>query len=146
MSEPPNRVLEFLTAPVRPNGDSCRANRRRASSVPIEFAWCLGHQWRSTKAKLLDISRGGACVLVADPPPMTVKARFRFLMEQGSPWVEVEILEVERHSRRHRVRVRFDGPCPNFVLRSAVLDGSEGPEAIPEVRPTWAAMSSEVAV
>jgi PilZ domain len=144
MGEPPNRILEFLTSPPQPDGEASRSNRRRRSSAPIELSWLDGQTWRTTRARLLDISRGGAGLVSAQPPPLTRVARLRFLRGEGSPWVEVEILGVEPvTSKRHRVRVRFEAPCPSFLLRLAVLDAVEVAEEEPGVRYTWVGTDSE---
>ena len=126
MSEPPNRVLEFLTAPAKPAGEASRSNRRRPSDTRIEFAWSEGGTWRTVRARLRDISRGGASLFAAQPPPLTRLGRIRFVEGEGSPWVECRVLEVtSKTARRHQVRVQFEDPCPSFMLRLAVLDVTE---------------------
>jgi hypothetical protein len=146
MSRKPNRVLEFLTAPAQANGEASRSNRRRRSSAPVEFSWFQESHWRTTRAKLHDISRGGASLITPEPPPLTRKARLRFIEREGSPWIEAEILEVMPESPgRHRVRIRFEGPCPGFVLMTAVLEEEETPDETPGHRYEWVAVVPEVA-
>jgi PilZ domain len=126
MSESPNRVLEFLTAPAKPAGEASRSNRRRKTNVLIEFAWSEGETWRTVRARLRDVSRGGASLFAVQSPALTRHARLRFISGEGSPWVECEVLEVTSESaRRHRIRVQFDGLCPSFMLRMAILGSTE---------------------
>ena len=144
MSEPPNRILEFLTAPAQPDGDSCRSNRRRRSSVKVELSWAEGTTWRTVPARLRDISKGGACVLALTTPPLTRQARLRFSEGEGSPWIEGEILGIDSADRkRRRIRMRFESPCPSFVLRLAVLDAVEPADETPAARYEWVAWMPE---
>ena len=146
MSEPPNRVLEFLTAPAKPAGEASRSNRRRQTEARIEFAWSEGPTWRIVRARLRDISRGGASLFTAQPPPMARLARVRFVRGEGSPWVECKILEVtSEKARRHKTRVQFESPCPSFLLRLAVLETSEqeAESEIPAASYQWVAVCPE---
>jgi hypothetical protein len=138
MSQEPNRMLEFLTARPKVDGDGCRSNRRRPSSSLIDLSWLDEGCWRSSRARLLDISRGGAGVLCGENPPVGSLARLRFVEGEGSPWVEVKILGSEPQEKgRFRVRLRFEGHCPSIILRLAVLGPSETDEecqAVPRYR------------
>jgi hypothetical protein len=140
MSHSPNRILEFLTARPKPDGEASRSNRRRASSSVVDLSWLENGRWESTRAKLLDISRGGAGMTSRQAPPVGGLARLRFVEGEGSPWVEVKILGVEPEgSQEHRVRIRFEGHCPSVILRLAVL-GPESQEDPSETEPrySWA--------
>jgi hypothetical protein len=140
MNERPNRILEFLTAPAQPDGDACRSNRRRRSSVRVELSWAEGPNWRTIPARLRDISKGGACLVALKAPPLTRCARLRFVEGEGSPWIEGEILGVDSDERkRQRIRMRFESPCPSFLLRLAVLDTAESNDEMPAARYEWVA-------
>ena len=146
MSEPPNRILEFLTAPAKPDGDSCRSNRRRRSSARVELSWSDGANWRTIPARLRDISKGGVALLALKPPPITRRARVRFVEGDGSPWIEGEILGVDADGpKRQRIRMRFDGPCPSFLLRLAVLGFVEPGEETPVEQHQWVTWGSRIA-
>ena len=146
MSEPPNRILEFLTAPAKPDGEACRSNRRRRSCSRIEIAWLEGSTWRTAPARLRDISKGGASLLALIPPPLTRQARIRFVEGEGSPWIEAEVLGVECEDRkRHRVRLRFESPCPSFMLGLAVLEADEPNDVQPAAQYQWSAWRPEFA-
>jgi hypothetical protein len=145
MSEPPNRILEFLTAPAKPDGDACRSNRRRRSSVRVELAWAEGKVWRTIPARLRDISRGGAGLVARSTPPTGRVARLRFVEGDGSPWIEAEVLGVEVETpTRHRIRLRFEAPCPSFLLRLAILDSVEPADEQPAARHEWGAWHAGV--
>jgi hypothetical protein len=117
-----NRLLEFLTAPVKPAGEASRSNRRRRSSAPVLLSWAEGGDWRTVRGRLRDISRAGAGLLAPMPPPMTAHARLRLVEGLETPWIEAEIVGVEQERpRRHRVRLRFLTPCPSFMLQPAIL-------------------------
>jgi hypothetical protein len=140
MHETPNRILEFLTTPAKPDGDACRSNRRRRSSVRVELAWLDGKVWRTTPARLRDIGRGGAAIIARLTPPLTRNARLRFIEGEGSPWIEAEILGVEPETpTRQRVRLHFESPCPSFLLRLAVLDLDNPDDEAPGSRHEWVA-------
>jgi hypothetical protein len=146
MREPPNRILEFLTIPARPDGEASRSNRRRPSDARIELSWVDGAGWRTARARLRDISRGGASMVTLYPPPITRRARLRFVEGEGSPWVEAEILGVEQETpKRYRVRLRFESPCPSFMLRLAVLGVIDDEQESPSNRHEWVAWRPELA-
>src|SRR4051794_7495666 len=88
MSERPNRLLEFLTAPVKPAGDACRSNRRRRSTARVMLSWPEGGDWRVVRGRLRDISRAGAALFTAVPPPLTGRARLRLIEGELTPWIE----------------------------------------------------------
>jgi hypothetical protein len=122
MSEHKNRLLEFLTSPVKPAGEACRSNRRRRSSARIMLSWAEGGEWQSIRGRLRDISRAGAGLFASKPPPLTNRARLRLVEGEETPWIEAEIVGVEKErQRRHRVRLRFLCPCPSFMLQPAIL-------------------------
>ena len=117
-----NRLLEFLTAPVKPAGEASRSNRRKRSSARVLLSWAEGGEWRTIKGRLRDISRAGAGLFAAARPPLTGRARLRLVEGEETPWIEAEILGVEQERpRRHRVRLRFLTPCPSFMLQPAIL-------------------------
>lgn len=142
MRDEPNRMLDFLTAKPKPAGDACRSNPRRRSTVKIELAWSDGKSWRAIPARLRDISRDGAGLIARSSPPPTKLARLRMTEGEGTPWIEAAILGVEPETpTRFRIRLQFAEPCPNFLLRMAVLDGIE-PDDVPVARQRWSAWNS----
>ncbi len=122
MTDQPNRMLEFLTNPLRPEGEASRGNRRLRCRSKVQVSWPTPDGWRTIPARLHDISRAGAGLLTTTQPPLTTRARIRLTEGEGTPWIEAEVIgvDVERY-KRVRVRLRFAEPCPSFVLRLAVL-------------------------
>jgi PilZ domain len=146
MRDAPNRILDFLTAPAKPAGDACRSNPRRRSSARIELAWLDGNDWRTIRARLRDISRGGAGMVARSAPPSHCPARLRVLDGDEAPWIEGEIRGVEQETpARCRIRVQFSEPCPSFLLRLAVLGAVEPaePTGVRQGWVTWNPVASE---
>ena len=141
-----NRLLEFLTDPVKPAGEASRSNRRKRSTALVLLSWAEGGEWRTTKGRLRDISRAGAALLVAKTPPQTNHARLRLVDGEETPWIEAEILGADQERpRRHRVRLRFLTPCPSFMLQPAIL-GQVAPEDEAQASPCeWVAWRPEPA-
>ncbi len=139
MPERPNRILEFLTAPSRPDGEASRSNSRRPVSCLIELSWLDEGRWVASRGTLIDISRGGAGIRLRHAPPASSMARLRVIEGEGSPWVEIKVLEVvDDAPDQQRVRIRFEGRCPGFILRQAVLSGTEEEDEPPVGYPyTW---------
>ncbi len=148
MADQPNRMLEFLTAPLRPQGEASRGNRRLRCRSKIQISWATPDGWKSTGARLRDISRAGACAVATVEPPLTARARVRLTEGEGTPWIEAEVIgvEVERY-KKVRIRLRFLEPCPSFVLRLAVLGPveSEGGDDSPTPTPPDSSASVWVA-
>jgi hypothetical protein len=145
MNEPPNRILEFLTAPARPEGEASRTNRRRRSSAMIELSWAVREGWRTVRGRLRDISRAGAGLVAAGAVPSSGRLRLRLVEGEGTPWIEAEILGVEPQVRkRHRVRLRFVEPCPSFLLRLAILGVVEAADETADAPCEWVAWHPEM--
>jgi hypothetical protein len=126
--EPSSQLYQFLRARFRHVGEAHRTNPRRNVSTPARLSWTDGERDRTVRARLLDISRAGAALIVLVPPPLKIKARLRLVGPEPTPWLEVEILGVEPDSPgRHKIRLRFKEPCPTYFLRVAVL-GPIGPD------------------
>ncbi len=117
-----NRLLGFLRASFRAVGEAHRTNARHEASTPARLSWEVGADWKSVRARLVDISRAGAGLVVAVEPPSTPRARLRLVGHETTPWIEAEILGSDPLPRgRHRVRLKFADPCPSYFLRVAVL-------------------------
>jgi PilZ domain len=139
-----NRLLEFLTAPVQPAGEASRSNRRRRSSARVLLSWDQDGEWRTIRGRLRDISRAGAGLLAVTAPPMTSHARLRLLEGQETPWIEAEIVGIEKErERRHRVRLRFLSPCPSFMLQPAILGQIAADDQRQEPPRDWVAWKPE---
>jgi hypothetical protein len=135
LEEPLNQLFQFLRTPFRAIGEAHRTNPRREASTAIRLSWYDGDTPRVVRGRLVDISRAGAALITPSPPPPHAQARLRLVGGESTPWIEAEILGVERYKRsRYRVRLRFHEPCPTYFLRVAVL-GPVTPDDAEVVQP-----------
>jgi PilZ domain len=132
-----NALLGFLRSRPKAVGESHRTNSRHESSARARLAWNEGEKRRVVPARLLNISRTGAALVVATPPPEAVPVLIRLMGEEPTPWIEAEVVGVESlRESRSRVRLKFLEFCPNLFLKSAVLGTTpSNAEAPPETTP-----------
>lgn len=123
-----NRLLQFLNSSFQTVGEACRTNLRQDASARARLSWSVREKGPTVRARLINISRAGAAVITAEPPPEATRVRLRLLGREQTPWIEAIVLGVEPIGRkRNRVRLQFIDPCPSYFLRVAVL-GSIEPE------------------
>lgn len=129
-----NALLGFLRARPKEAGEGMRTNPRRASSARARLAWRAGKPNHVVPARLIDICRAGAALIVATPPPEAEPVLIRLMGEEPTPWIEAEVVGVESlNESRYRVRLKFREFCPNLFLKSAVLGNvASNSEAAPE--------------
>ncbi len=124
-------LLMFLRVRPKAPGEDFRSNPRRGCDVEARVAWKVGPNKRSNPARLIDIGRFGAALLMTDPPPATASAtvRLRLLADEKTPWVEAKVLEVApdtaAQGREKRVRLQFLEVCPTVLLKVAALANLE---------------------
>jgi hypothetical protein len=117
-----NPLLGFLGSKPRAVGDAFRTNPRRGARRRARLAWEDGTLSRSVPARLMNISRMGAAVTTAETPPESGLVRLRLAGDTPTPWLEADILGIDRDERRKfRVRLKFREPCPTVFLKTAVL-------------------------
>src|SRR5689334_6078702 len=105
-------LLGFLRARPRPVGEDFRGNQRHESNARACIAWSQGASDRTAPARLIDISRLGAALSTAHPPPQGLVIRLRLVGNEPTPWIEAQVLAVEALGQgRHRVRLQFREPC-----------------------------------
>ncbi|WP_152052472.1 PilZ domain-containing protein [Tautonia marina] len=106
----------------RPEGRNRRQSIRYASEVPIELGWWEEDEFRSIDGTLLDISHGGAAVVLAPEsilPEGNVHLRLADISE--SAWVAVEIRAVRPLKQGAKVaHLQFDGGCSYAFFRKAL--------------------------
>lgn len=108
--------------------DSISGIERRQSSRfdAVAFrswiGWWEGDNFEVATAILANISRGGALLLTVYQP--TAGTRIWFCLH-ADPWigsVSATVLEADpSDDGQCRVRIAFDGPCPDSVFEAAVL-------------------------
>ncbi|WP_422930582.1 PilZ domain-containing protein [Singulisphaera sp. PoT] len=131
--QPKNQLLRFLRARPKAVGEAFRTNPRYASRHRGRLSWTDVLRTRTVPIRLIDISRAGAAVAAASPPPTNAPVRIRLVGESATPWIEADVLGVEPKEGLYRVRLRFREPCPTFMIKSAVLDDGT-PQAKAEVQ------------
>ncbi len=86
------------------------------------------------RARLRDISRAGAALLVVfrptEIPKVRGQVRIRLAGAEPTPWIEATIVGIDpERAGRSRLRLQFNDACPTYFLRVAVL--GHVPEAPP---------------
>lgn len=95
--------------------------RHKATAYQICLGWRRGNEAHfSSPARLVNISRGGALILVADPPPEGHAAWICLGEPEPSACLEAVVLEVRSAKRTCTVRLEFREPCPHDFFESAV--------------------------
>ena len=135
MREPTsNRLLGFLRSTYRAIGEAHRTNPRHDATSLGRLCWESAGRSRTVRCRLIDISRAGAALITAVEPPRVPRAMLRLKDREDTPWLEAEVLGSEPIGKgRHRVRIKFADPCPDFFLRVAVLGPVGEDEAEGEV-------------
>lgn len=93
MSAPPER-RGLARSPAAPN--------------QVRLRWWEGGEFRESTGRILDISRGGAS-LVVDDPPHVVPVWVRLEEPTPTDWFEVRVI---RLTAGHLVGLGFPEPCP----------------------------------
>ncbi len=129
-----NALLGFLRAHPKEVGEALRTNPRHESSAKARLAWKASEPNRVVPARLINICRTGAALVVANPPPEGEVVLLRLMVEEPTPWIEADVVGVESISpSKYRVRLKFLEFCPMLFLKSAVLyDVPPVPEPAPE--------------
>ncbi|MEW4570577.1 PilZ domain-containing protein [Tautonia sp. JC769] len=106
----------------RPGGANRRRSIRHASDVPVVLGWWDEEEFRSIAGNLVDISQGGAAVVLGPGagPPGGI-AHLRLDEAEGRPWVAVEIRSVRPSEGGATVaHLEFDGGCSYALFRKAL--------------------------
>jgi hypothetical protein len=129
-----NALLGFLRARPKEVGEALRTNPRHESSARARLAWKASEPNHVVPARLMNICRAGAALVVANPPPEGELVLLRLMGEEPTPWIEADVVGIESISpSRYRVRLKFHEFCPILFLKSAVLDDvPPAPESAPE--------------
>jgi hypothetical protein len=121
IEQPKNHLLGFLRTRPRAVGEAFRSNPRHSARRRARISWYEGEQARTCKARLIDIGRMGAALTTGNPPPRLAMVRVRLVGSTPTPWIEGDVVGIEPTDGIYRVRVKFREPCPNVLLKAAVL-------------------------
>ena len=94
-------ILTDGLTPEGPGRDR-RADARYDSSARVVLSWRERCLERETSGRLVDVSLGGAALVVDDSPPVSITARVRLVEGANRGWIEAEILD-----DGPKVRLRF---------------------------------------
>jgi hypothetical protein len=114
-----NQFRRWLAAPP---AEYRRATRHAARTYVVWLGWWQGEQeFFALTARLANISRGGALVLVRQAPPENHPLWICLGTPEPDECLAAKVLEV-RNARRGEcaVRLAFREPCPSRFLEAAV--------------------------
>jgi len=114
-----DRFRGWLNAPPR----ECRsAARHAARTYLVWLGWWHGeNEFFALTARLSNISRGGALILVEQPPPENHPVWICLGTPEPDECLAATVLEVRRARRReYAIRLAFRAPCPSRFLEAAV--------------------------
>lgn len=106
----------------RPEDPNRRQSNRYASGVPVVLGWWIEDEFRSIDGTLLDVSQGGAAVVLApEANPPEENAHLRLAEGSESPWVAVEVRSVQPSKGGAKIaHLQFDGGCSYAFFRKAM--------------------------
>jgi hypothetical protein len=120
-----NQFRRWIAAPPR---EHRRAARHSARIHVIWLGWWQGegeNEFFALTARLSNIGRGGALVLVAQPPPENHPLWICLGTPEPDECLAARSLEVRRTRRGEcSVRLSFHSPCPSRFLEAAVCGRS----------------------
>ena len=101
-----------------------RAHRRMsATSNTTSLEWRQDGSHRSSVARVMDISAGGALLVSEEVPPVTQGLWIRLEGPAATPWIGGRVVRV---AGENSMAIAFDRPCPPDFFESAVLGISFG--------------------
>ena len=116
-----NNLLGFLRSRPRAVGEAFRTNPRHQSRRRALVTWEQDRENRTTKARLIDISRMGIALTSNTPPPDSARVKLRLVGSTPTPWIEGDVVGIEPSDGTYRIRIKFREPCPTIMIKSAVL-------------------------
>ena len=97
--------------------------RHPAAECPAWAGWWVdARDFRITRARLLNISRGGAMVLLGDSPPVRDAMWICLGTPEPVDCAQATVLEVQKNGENQSpsVRLAFRAPCSDTFFRAAV--------------------------
>ena len=92
--------------------------RLPAAANTAHLEWWQGGAYRSSVARLVDISEGGAMLIAEQRPHVSQGLWLRLRGPVETPWIGGQVVRV---AGENTVAVAFDRPCPRDFFESAVL-------------------------
>jgi hypothetical protein len=114
--------------PRDPRDDRRAASRYATNRLPAFLGWYEDEAFRTTSAKLIDVSLLGIKVEVDDSPPREGMVWLCLSGQKPSQWIEVGVVESTSHRglfrTRRQARLQFLESCPYDVFKGAIEDFS----------------------
>jgi hypothetical protein len=123
------RLLERIVRAFRTNDDDRRSSRRHVVVRPeIWVGWWAGENFGTIDGKLLNISRGGALILLGEWPPKRVPVYVYKDVGEAIACVRGEVIGVIPAPRgMYAARFRFAAPCPTSICEASVCESTSRP-------------------
>lgn len=129
------RLLNRIVRAFRANDDDDdrRASRRHVAVRPeVWVGWWSGESFGTIEGKLLNISRGGALIVLGEWPPKRAPMYLYKDVGDSIACVRGEVISVVPAPRgMYAARVRFAAPCPTPICEASVCEAKPQP-AVPE--------------
>lgn len=117
---------QILRAFKADNSDRRGARRHVAVEPEVWVGWWSGDEFGTVYGRLLNLSRGGALVIMGEWPP---KSQPIWVYKQVGPAIACVRGEVAGATPAplgaYAVRFRFSAPCPTTFCEAAVCESSE---------------------
>jgi hypothetical protein len=119
------RKPSSLFNPDRRDGTDRRSSPRYPTGdVAIRLSWEVGGQRGETRGALCNISRGGICLLMHEPPPRGVRVEVRLEAQPSVPAVAGAVAHVKKTRLvlpgPVLVGLRLASPCPYDFFSAAL--------------------------
>lgn len=123
-----NRSLfERILKAFKPDDADRRGARRHVAVMPeVWIGWWAGKEFETFYGRLLNLSRGGALVVLGEWPPKNQSIWVYKHVGQAIACVRGEVVgATPAPFGSYAIRVRFAAPCPTSFCESAVCEGAE---------------------
>ena len=116
-------TLAVAAASETPWVDRRSHERMPAAANTANLEWWQGGSYRSSAARLVDISEGGAMLVAEQIPSLSQDLWLRLEGPVETHWIGGQVVRV---AGTHDMAIAFDRPCPRDFFESAVLGISFG--------------------
>lgn len=127
-----SRLFRMIWKAIRYDDSDRRRARRHAAEEPeVWLGWWAGDQFGAVSGEVVDISRGGARLIVPDKPPRKQPLWLYKEVDGALTCVRAEVLAVTPSPKgHHSVRLRFEVPCPTSICQAVVCRQPNAPKGL----------------
>ena len=117
------RILKAFKAD---NSDRRGARRHLAVEPEVWIGWWTGDEFGTVYGRLLNLSRGGALIVLSERPPKTQPIWIYKHVGAAIACVRGEVVATTPAPfGSHAIRFRFSAPCPTSFCEAAVCEAPE---------------------